>query len=71
MRFARLSSIAALVSAAAAQNTTFLAEFLQELQRENLTSLAQFASQINGSFLLSELGTKQQTIFAPNNNACA
>ena len=74
MRLGSLSVVSALVASAAAQNATFLAGFLQELQRQNLTSLAQAASTINGTtagqLLLSVLGTEPQTIFAPNNEAC-
>ena len=74
MRLGSLGVVSALVASAAAQNATFLAGFLQELQRQNLTSLAQAASTINGTtagqLLLSVLGTEPQTIFAPNNEAC-
>ena len=74
MRLGSLSFVSALVASAAAQNATFLAGFLQELQRQNLTSLAQAASTINGTtagqLLLSVLGTEPQTIFAPTNEAC-
>ena len=67
--------VLALASAAYAQNVTFLTDFLSTLQRFNLSSTAEVASRINGTatgqFLLKVLGTAPQTIFVPNNNACA
>ncbi|KAH8119017.1 Fasciclin-domain-containing protein [Phellopilus nigrolimitatus] len=75
MNFTLLAGILMLAATVTAQNATFLAQFLQELQNLGLTSLANVSSHINststGQSLLSTLGTGPQTIFAPNNNAWA
>lgn len=64
----------ALSQHALAQNATFIAELLDRLSANGLTSLATAALTINGTEtgrrLFSQLGEGPQTIFAPVNTAC-
>ncbi|KAI5114978.1 hypothetical protein M0805_009179 [Coniferiporia weirii] len=77
MRFLRVSALAlcALAAPAAAQNLTFLTQFLQQLQALNLTSLVNATTAVNatstGQRLLSALSDGPLTVFAPNNDGWA
>lgn len=69
-----LAALAAILNPVFAQNATFVAELLQELQALNLTSLAN-ASQVvantsTGQALLTSLSEGPTTVFAPSNDAC-
>ena len=70
----RTLSLLTLALSATAQNATFIAELVQALQSEGLTSLASAAQSVanttTGQRLLQELGQGPQTVFAPNNAGC-
>ena len=76
MRFSTfLSTLVLLVAPVASQNDTLLGLLLQQLEDAGLTSLANATAVANssslGQSLLAQLGSGPQTIFAPNNDACA
>ncbi|EJD02748.1 Fasciclin-domain-containing protein [Fomitiporia mediterranea MF3/22] len=73
--FATFSLLSCLAAPIAAQNVTFLTQFLQELQNLGLTSLANVSTAINstttGQTILASLSSGPLTVFAPNNEAWA